>query len=418
VTRAQIQCTFLGIFAFALCRINSAAQEALSLSIASEAAAEQRRQILEQQVGNIHLGNASVFLGARLGLELNDNINYSDEFRQEDVILHPGISVAGSLPLSEVNALYLSLDISYAKYFYHPEYDRFQIGPGSQLGFDIYVKDFHFNVHDNISLTETPVAQGAISGVGTYNEFANVIGLSVDWDLNDLVASVGFDHENAISTTSYFSYLDRNVESFFARTSFQLSQAVTAGPEASIGLTAYDQHLLSDSVNSSLGAYVDWQVSEYLHVKPRGGYTFYTFSNPSSGATIPPNQGSFYFDLDLSDRLNDFMNLSIDAGRQLRLGVSSDLIDLWYVRPQVGLRLFEKVGLSPHLVFEQGTDSGNSVNVPNEQYTLLGGGIGASCRLMEKVLLSLGYDYTVKNSDIPERNYHQNRIQIWVQYTF
>ena len=392
-------------------------QEALRSSLAGEAAASARRQALEQQVGNIQIGRASIFLGGGLGLEFNDNVDYSDQLHQEDFIVRPGLDFAGSLPLSEVNALYLSLDISYAKYLHYSQYDRFLIAPGSQLGFDIYVKDFHFNLHDQLSLSQSPVAQGAISGVGTYNEFANTAGLSVDWDLNDLVASAGYDHQNAISTTSYFSYLNRSSDSFFARTAFQLSQALTAGPEASIGKTAYDQHLLNDSLNYSLGAFADWQASAHVHFKPRVGYTHYSFDSVPNAPT-PPDASSYYFGLEMSAQLNDFVNLYIDAGRQLRLGVNSDLIDLWYVRPRVGLRLFEKVSLEPHMVFEQGTDSGNSVFVPNEQYTLLGGGISASCQLMEKVALSLGYDYAVKNSDVPERNYHQNRIQFQVRYTF
>jgi hypothetical protein len=394
------------------------AQEALHLSLAGEEAAAARRQILEEQVGNVQIGRANIFLGAGLGLEANDNVEYSDQFRQEDFIVRPGLSLAGSLPVSELNALYLSLDISYAKYIRYSQYDRLLISPGSQLGFDVYVKNLHFNFHDQVSLSQNPVAQGAISGVGTYNEFANTVGLAVDWDLNSLVATVGYDHQNAISTTSYFSYLDRSSESFFARTAFQLSQALTAGPEASVGLTAYDQHLLSDSVNYSVGAYADWRASAHLRFKPRAGYTFYTFSNPAQGASIPPDSGSYYFSLEMTDQLNEFTTIAIEAGRQLRLGVNSDLIDLWYVRPRVGLRLFEKVGLQPHFVYEQGTDSGNSVFVPNEQYTLLGGGISASYQLMQKVVLSLAYDYAVKSSDIPERNYHQNRIQVQVQYTF
>jgi len=183
-------------------------------------------------------------------------------------------------------------------------------------------------------------------------------------------------------------------------------------------LTAYDQHLLSDSLNYSLGAYADWQATAHLHFKPRVGYTFYTFSNPAQGITIPPDSGSYYFSLEMSHQLNEFTSLALEAGRQLRLGVNSDLIDLWYVRPSVGLRLFEKVALGLHFVYEQGTDSGNPVYVPNEQYTLLGGGISVSCQLMRKVVLSLAYDYAVKSSDIPERNYHQNRIRLQVQYTF
>ena len=386
-------------------------------SLAGEAAAAARRTALEEQTGNIQLGRLSIFAGGGFGVEYNDNVSYSDQPQQEDLILRPALNLAGALPLSEVNQLYLSLDVSYAKYLHYDHYDHFLIAPGSQLGFDIYVKDFHFNLHDLITVSESPVAQGAISGVGTYNEFANTAGLAVDWDLNDLVASAGYDHEKAISTTSFFSYLDRSSESFFARGAFQFGQAITAGPEASLGLTAYDRHLLNDNLNYSLGLYADWQATAQLHIKPRVGYTYYTF-DPVPLLPTPPDASSYFFSLELTERFNDFVDFAIEAGRQLRLGINSDLIDLWYVRPRAGIKLFEKAGLEPHFVFEQGTDTGNAIFVPNESYSLIGGGVATSYQLMEKVTLRLGYDYLVKSSDIPSRNYHQNRVLLEVRYNF
>jgi hypothetical protein len=211
--------------------------------------------------------------------------------------------------------------------------------------------------------------------------------------------------------------LNRSTESFFARAAFQLSQALTAGPEASVGSTAYDQPLLNDSRNYSVGLFGDWQASAHLHIKPRLGFTYYTF-DPLPHHPTPPDSSSFYFSLEISHRLNDYVDLALDAGRQLRLGVNSELIDLWYVRPHAGFKLFEKAGLDMHVVFEQGTDTGNSLLVANERYTFLGGGLGTSYQLMEKVVLRLGYDYFVKTSDIAFRSYHQNRIQFTVQYAF
>src|SRR5262249_38076077 len=143
-------------------------------------------------------------------------------------------------------------------------------------------------------------------------------------------------------------------------------------------------------------------------------YSFYSLpSHPT-----PPNSGAYYFAMEVTHQLNEFVNVHLEAGRQLRLGVGSNLIDLWYVRPRLGLRIFEKLTVVPSMVYEQGTDTGNSVNLPNERYTLLGGGIGASCHLMEKMMLSLGYEYTVKNSDVPAFNYHRNRVILQAQYTF
>jgi hypothetical protein len=405
---------FVGLW---LSRKSCFSQESLRLSLASEAAAAARRAALENQIGNIQIGRASLFAGGGFGLELNDNVSYTDSPRQEDIILHPGASLAGSIPLSEANELYLSLDIGYSKYLRYSQYDRLLIAPGSQLAFDVYIKDFHFNLHDRVSVTESPVAQGTISGTGFYNEFANVAGLSVDWDLNNVVVSAGFDHENAISLSSEFAYLDRRAEAFFARATFQLSQSLTAGPEASVGVTDYSENILNDSFNYSLGLFADWQASEHVHIKPRVGYTFYTFS-PVPKLPTPADSGNYFFGVEIKQQLNDSVELSVDAGRQLLLGINSNLIDLWYVRPKAGIKLFEKAGLVTFFTFEQGIDSGNPVFAPNEQYTLLGGGLSTSYQLMEKVLLRLEYDYTVKTSDIPTRSYHQNRILLQVQYTF
>jgi opacity protein-like surface antigen len=407
----------VSLAAHCLAASTSVSQEALRISLAGEAAAE-RRHAFEEQPGNIQIGRSKILLSAALGLELNDNVNYSDEMRQKDFIIGPELGVTGLVPLSEANTLYLSLDLSYLKYLRYSQYDRLLIAPFSQLGFDIYVKDFHFNLHDQVSLTDQPIAQGTISGVGVYNEFANVVGVSADWDLNDAVISAGFDHQNAISTKSYYSYLDRNVESFFARTTLQFSQAVTAGPEASIGLVDYDKPLLNDNLNYSIGLFADWLASAHLHLKPRIGYTHYTFDPLPGQQEKPPDADNFYFSLLLSQQLNEFVNFSIDAGRQLSLGVNSDLINLWYVRPVANLRLLEKVSLRCSLVFEDGQDIGNSVLVQNETYTLLGWGVGASYQLTDKVMLNLAYDYSVKSSDIPVRNYHRNRVTLRLQYTF
>jgi hypothetical protein len=395
----------------------SFAQEALRISLAGEAAAA-NRHAFEEQTGNLQIGRATFLFSAALGLEYNNNVNFSDELRQEDFIIGPEVDVTGLVPWSEANTLYLSLDLSYLKYIRYTQYDRFQIAPLSQLGFDIYVKDFHFNISDQVTLTQNPIAQGTISGQGVYNEFANVVGLSADWDLNDMVLSAGFNHQDAISTTSFYSYLDRTVESGFARATFQPSQALTGGPEATVGSTAYTQPVLNDNLNYSLGLFADWRATAHLRFTPRIGYTHYTFDPLPGQSTAPPETRGFYFTLLAAQKLNEFVDINIDAGRQLSLGVNSDLLDLWYVRPFINFRLLEKANLWCNFVFEDGQDIGNSVLVQNETYTLFGGGVGASYQLSEKVVASLGYNYAVKNSDIPVRNYHQSRVSLRLQYTF
>src|SRR5262249_8526391 len=154
-------------------------------------------------------------------------------------------------------------------------------------------------------------------------------------------------HQNAISTTSFFSYLDRSSESSFLRAAFQTSQAVTIGPETSVGFTAYDQHLLSDSLNYSVGAFADLRASERYLFMPRAGWTYYSFY-PEPHRQKPPDSSSYYFGVQMTHGINEFLSAAIDAGRQLRLGVNSELIDLWYVRPRLECKLFEKISLEAH----------------------------------------------------------------------
>jgi len=100
------------------------------------------------------------------------NVNYTDKDRQEEVILRSGLNVVGiagrlpnktpSMPLwmrvRQNTCIILSLN-------------RVLVQPGTQLALDLYIKAFHFNIHDEIAVTEQPVAQGTISGAGNYGEF-------------------------------------------------------------------------------------------------------------------------------------------------------------------------------------------------------------------------------------------------------
>ena len=396
------------------------AQEALHTSISGEEAAAAKRRALENQSGSIRIGNASFIVGGSVGLEYNDNVNYSDIGQQKDFIVRPAMSLSAMLPFTEANAIYGNLDIGYAKFLRYSQYDRLTLRPGSQLGFDVYVKNFHFNLHDDIAITEEPVAQGTISGTGKYGEFSNTGGIGIDWDLNDVIASFGYDHQNTISTESHFSYLDRAAENFFGRAEFQVSQSLSLGPEASGGLTDYEQHVLNDSLNYSFGAFASWQMSQYITLKPRFGYVGYTFANSGSGTnqTKIADVNSYYVSLEISHRLNEYVTYHVDGGRQIRLGVNSELITLWYTRASIDWNLVEHLGLGTHLTFEQGTDSGSAIFLTPENYTLLGGGLGMQYPLMEKLLLALEYEYLVKDSNIPARNYHQHKVQLRLQYTF
>ena len=72
---------------------------------------------------------------------------------------------------------------------------------GTELSFDIYVKDFWFNLHDRAQYVQDTSQQPALSGTANYATINNTAGLSATWDLNQGTLSAGYDHKNVISTS-------------------------------------------------------------------------------------------------------------------------------------------------------------------------------------------------------------------------
>src|SRR5262249_50636114 len=143
-------------------------QEALRQSLAGEQAAAARRKSFEGEPSNLRLGPATARLDSILELEWNDNVNFASSHEQSDFILRPQLGAEAFWPITEKNRLTISLQAGYAKYVEHPEYDHLLLEPGSALSFDVFVEDWRFNIHDQLSYVEDPGLQPAVSNVAEF----------------------------------------------------------------------------------------------------------------------------------------------------------------------------------------------------------------------------------------------------------
>ena len=171
-------------------------------SLAGEAASEARRQDIERIPYNLMLGPIRFRVGASVGVEYNDNINYADDgFEQEDVIIRPQVNFDAIWPITQLNTLRLDIGVSYAAYIDHSEANTngLLIAPGSQIAFDIFVGDFRINIHDRMSLQQDPIAELALSNVVDYGRFENYGGISLLWDLRTVLVTLGYDHYTYVS---------------------------------------------------------------------------------------------------------------------------------------------------------------------------------------------------------------------------
>jgi hypothetical protein len=423
-------------------------QDAIRPSLAGEAAAEARRQSIDKIPYNLQMGPIKLRFSASLGFEYNDNINLAEDGSvfaltptgpilltteaQSDFIIRPQVNINALWPITQLNTLRLDLGVGYAFYLDHSNYNTngVLVSPGSQLAFDIFVGDFRINIHDRFSLEQDPVAEVALSNVADYGRFQNTAGVSVLWDLNQAVATFGYDHYTFISTTDQFDYLDRNAEILSASIGFTPTSTMTVGLEGSIIDTYYDQNVLNDSLTYSAGAFLETQLTSYLKLRVAGGYQMIDFDR---GGLVndPHDLNDYYANALLSHRVNSVLTQNISVGHETQLGVNSNYVKLNYVRHTTSWNILYHTLLSTELFYEDADDSGGSgplflpvPGLPNinpfvaEHIHRYGGAVTLGYQLTPHVTLGLRYQYTQKDSDQPLRDYRQNRVAVDGTYSF
>ena len=416
------KCIALVFFLPLLCAASIArSQDVVRPSLAGEAAAEARRQDIEHIPYNLLMGPIRFRVSATLGVEYNDNINLAEVNTQEDVIIRPQVNVNAIWPVTQLNTLRLDLGLGYAFYIDHSNADTsgVLISPGSQLAFDIFIGDFRINFHERPSLQQDPIAELALSNVVDYGRFENTVGVSVLWDLNKAVVTLGYDHYTYISTTSMFNYLNRNAEELSGNVDFAVSSTTNVGLESYAVFNYYDQNVLNDSTDYAIGAFAETQLTNYLKIRVAGGYQWISFNNGGVVSTRPFHDSGklsdYYANILISHRINPAIVQSLSAGHESQLGVNSNYITLNYIRHTVSWNIIRNTLLSTEFFYEDADESGGFIR---EHLHRFGGAIAVGYQLTPHITLGLRYQYTQKDSNVPLRDYTQNRVSLDGTYSF
>ncbi len=412
------------------------AQESLRNSLAGDAAAEARRQQMASPLYTVKAGDFRLLVVPSVEMDWNDNVNISKANQQSDFILKPLVQLTGSYPLTQQNLLSLSVGVGYDDYLEHGQYSALRVNSDSQLSLDMYIKDFWINFHDRFSFFEDPSSEASLYGTATYGGLMNSAGLTATWDLKDVVLTLGYDHQNFISSSGIFSYLNRSSELPMARAGFLFNSRLTAGIEGSASYTSYDQNVLNKNQSYSAGVYADWKPGSYFRVQPRAGYTIYQFQHTSRSYAINHQFGpgvpiflplgqtiqttdlnTWYADLTVSHQASKAVSYSLSAGHEIRPGIQSDAIEDTYFRPNITWAIVKDLNLNTSLFYEHGNlGAGNVTGNLTETYDWYGGGLNLSYPLMKKLILSLNYRLTLRSSDNSGREYLQNLVGIKLSY--
>jgi hypothetical protein len=398
-------------------------QEAIQMSIAGADAAEARRKAATT-LGyyNLKMGPTAWNFGAGLGIDYNSNVNLTETNPQADFIFRPQIDTRMIWPVSTQNSITLALGGGYSAYINNPGLDRLYITPGSELSFDVYAGDFLINLHDRFSISEASYQDPSVAATGYYSQFQNAVGVAPTWDLNKAIVKFGYDHviyETLNSSSAQLSGAQPSGHSevFFASGGYSLKPAMLAGVELGGSLIHYDTTTsyqpYSDAIQWNVGGFFDSPVTDYIHFTAHAGYTVY---EPQAGAASAPGDSfnGMYAQIDIRHRLNQYVDYGLSGGRTINVAFYGGTVDQYFVVWQANWHIVRKLTLSTPFTYFHGTQ----LYTGGETYDQYGPGINLSYPLTAKLTGNLGYQYYLRYSNLPDRNYTVNVVSLNLYYRF
>jgi hypothetical protein len=399
---------------------------------------------LEEQNYNLRLGPIRFLLSATAGFEYIDNIGYSEVHRESDVVARLALDIRSIWQITKLNTLNFDLGVGFVRYIDHPDAtsNNLFITPGSQLAFDIYVADiFRINIHDSFQLLQDPVDQPSLSNVTNFGRFTNTAGVTTVADLNTLVLTAGYDHFNYIALNDDYNYLNRSAEQFLASAVYQIMPRTFLGIEGTYAITDYDKGVQNDSTGGTIGLYFDITPTPYLRFIVRGGYQGADFDGNGSsynigvipngeliGGVPPTNKqlsnggyadsstlSSFYWNFSANHRINAYLSENLSAGRENDLGLTSNYLEVNYVRYNAAWRALSNVTLGGDAFYENDQESGGPYDQSLQRF---GGDITVGYQFNLQLSATAHYAYIKKDSDVYLLEYYQNRAGVDVTYQF
>jgi hypothetical protein len=281
----------------------------------------------------------------------------------------------------------------------------------SGLTFKVYSGNFVFDLHYRFSASDYQTQDPSLST--NFIRLENTPGVKVDWDLNKLILSLGYDHDMMNSLSGNFQYSDGTSELLTGRAAFLGHGQDQFGLEAGGGTTTYDQNILDNNTHFTVGPFYQTQFTPHLSANAHAGIAVYEFDHNGTVANVSDFEG-YYASLSLSHIVNDWFSQSFSAGRRIEEGITANLSETYFAEYQAGWKIFRNVGSSFTFEFDHGTLFGGAAEV----YDQYGPTLAFSYQINEKLGATVTYGFLEKEAGASNLGFSQNRILIDFKYAF
>ncbi len=351
---------------------------------------------------------------AGISASYNDNINVGDHVRLADFSFSPFAELHGHWQVTDLNTLNFDVGLAYQAYVRHSEYDSLLVAPDTRAQFNVFIGDFKVNFHEAVSYQDDPIQVGQLSNTAQFSQITNDVGLEVDWDLGDVIATLGYDHNSFWVTQSQYQYLDYQSDVISPQFTYIVSQTIKAGLKTSFSQMTYDQNVQNNNMGVSAGPFVTAQITDNLSTTAQAGWVYIDYKHGGTNGDTE-NADSYYASLGINHRINDSISETLSAGHEIIPGITSNFTERTYVNYSPTLSVTKFLSVVPALWYEHLNDSAGSVRETADRY---GAGFNAGYSLSDRVSLNLAYQYVLKNSNPDYLDYYQDLAVFSVRYAF
>jgi len=369
-------------------------------------------QFSDPEYYNLKAGPVDLRFQSGLGVSASDNVNYTDTNRSSDLIFDPELKLRAFWPVTLDNSLYFNTGLGYMAYVKNSNLDHLTVNPDSNLSFQMYVSDVSINFHDRFSMSDNLSQAPTVSGTGTYLQLENVSGIDAICPLNDLILTVGYDHDWVTYSGSEFEASADNADYLYGEAAVTNS-LITYGAEVGTGLTYYDQHVFSDNFQANAGGFIESQITEHLSGRASAGVASYFFSSGSADPNLSDVVG-YYADLSLNHQINQWLSHSLTGGHRYEEGANVDLLELYYVYYNVEFSAIHELPITLRLIYEHGKEFGGT----DENFDHYGVALKVKHDFNRRLTGVAEYDFTDRESSINLNSYYQNQVNLQLVYNF
>lgn len=370
----------------------------------------------------------SLDLGSYLRFEYNDNINASGVKPLEDMILRTGFSIDAEWPIFQNNSLALNFDAGITKYFSHPELDSsnsfLDISPESGVQYCMKVGQITIGLSDNLSfeadptdsLTVDPQSNVLDFEVLQYNRFTNNGAINAEWELNrDTRINFGFQREDVLPVDAEFEFSRRTSNILHVGGTRAIASNLRAGGNIARTKTTHKVNFQNDSEGFNLGTFADWDVTEFINLFVNVSWNRIKFDesgNNNDGSDV----SAFNTEVLLRHEANRNFSHALAFFQRTNLGFISNSQLEKRLQYSFDWSLFARTNVTGLVFFERGEDSGG---LSGEAYDRRVWQLKYSSNFKNyPISWSIEYRNTEKTSNIPVRNYNQNRFEFVIKYDF